>query len=109
MDELAFATIVDFLGGVEIENTRVQGERVVSFLRSLEGQPQSLLEAQGTILEALVEQASALETPMEITTLTELIPEHVYLSEELPTAVGRLAPFMPPKPDSVYILLEGPD
>lgn len=104
-DETAFASAVDYLGGVEIGGANLDGESVVAFLSLSWEKPETLLNNQALILEALVPKALASSPTPELSELAELIPEHVYLSWDVTEAVALMNPLRDIDPENIFFIL----
>jgi hypothetical protein len=104
-DETAFASAVNYLGGVEIEGAELDGESVLAFLSLSWEKPGVLLSNQALLLEALVPRALTSAPSPELTELIELIPEHVYLSLDVTDAVSLLTPLREISPDNIFFIL----
>jgi hypothetical protein len=110
MDETAFATGVDVLGGADLGGTRLQGEQVLAFLRILQTNPEALLAAQSEVLLALRPGLQDLGPTPDISRLAVLHPEHVYLSLDEQQLAALVAPMMPFEAASIHVgtLLDQP-
>lgn len=104
-DETAFASAVNYLGGVEIEGKSLDGESVIAFLSLSWEKPEILLNNQALLLEALVPKALASSPTPELTDLAELIPEHVYISLDVTEAVALMNPLRKISPDNIFFIL----
>jgi hypothetical protein len=111
LDDLAFARIIDFLGGAELPGGIYSGEAVLRLLDPLDQDPSALLEAQIEVLGALAPKAFPPTLPMEVSDFTALIPGHLQLSSEPQEAFALLAPLLAVKEENVHVLplfAEGP-
>ncbi len=110
MDEAAFATAVDVLGGADLGGTRLQGEEVLAFLRLLQTKPEALLAAQSELLLALRPGLQDLGPTPDISQLEALHPEHVYLSLDKQQLSALIAPMLPFQAASIRVgtLLDQP-
>ncbi len=104
-DDIAFASIINYLGGVDIEGAKFDGESVLAFLSLSGDKPEILLNNQALILEALVPQALSSAPSPELTQLIELIPEHVYISQDVTDAVALLTPLREISPENIFFIL----
>jgi hypothetical protein len=107
LDEFAFSSAIDFLNGVQIDETIIAGEQVIAFQSLMLDDPLSLLYTQSEILQALTSQAARLGTSLELTELIELVPEHAYVSQETVQALALVIPILPIDPDLIHINLVG--
>jgi hypothetical protein len=110
MDEAAFATAVDVLGGADLGGTRLQGEQVLAFLRLLQTKPEALLAAQAELLLALRPGLQDLGPTPDISQLEALHPEHVHLSLDKQQLAALVAPMLPFEAASIRVgtLLDQP-
>jgi hypothetical protein len=104
-DEVAFSSAVNYLGGVDLEGAKLDGESVLGFLSLSWQKPEILLNNQALILEALIPRAIAVAPSPELTELVELIPDHVYISQDVTDAVSMLTPLRDINPDNVFFIL----
>jgi hypothetical protein len=103
LDEVAFATLVDYVGGVTLEGSHLDGLQVVGVLRLLADQPQALLATQRGVLLALSSQAHLLGSSPDATSLIDLIPSHAYCSTPPQQVVAMVLPLLPLEPTSVFL------
>ena len=80
LDEEGFAALIDYMGGIELGDEKLDGAAAVGALGLLQGEALSALKLQARLLEALAARAPALGRTPEITPLTALIPDHAYSS-----------------------------
>jgi hypothetical protein len=95
MDEHAFASAVDVLGGVDLGGTLLDGEQVLAFLRLLQAKPEALLAAQAELLLALRPALQDLGPTPDISELEQLHPKHVALSLKPQQLAALVAPMLP--------------
>ena len=95
MDETAFATAVDVLGGADLGGTLLDGEEVLAFLRLLQTKPEALLAAQAELLLALRPALQDLGPTPDISELEQLHPKHVSLSLKPQQLAALVAPMLP--------------
>jgi hypothetical protein len=105
LDEVAFAALVDYLGGVELSGVQLDGQEVIAFLDLIARDPAASLQAQASILEPLSQQAPRIGDTLDLTPLTELMPEHGYLSVPAQELVGMVAPLLPIDPELIFVQL----
>ncbi|MGD2253245.1 MAG: hypothetical protein PVF70_10070 [Anaerolineales bacterium] len=103
LDEVAFATLVDYVGGVTLEGAELDGSQVVGVLRLLADQPQASLATQRGVLLALISKAHLLGSSPDATHLIDLIPSHAYCSAPPQQVVAMLLPLLPLEPTSVFL------
>jgi hypothetical protein len=103
LDEVAFATLVDYVGGVTLEGSQLDGIQVVGVLRLLADQPQASLATQRGVLLALSSKAHLLGSSPDATSLIDLIPSHAYCSMPPQQVVSMLLPLLPLEPTSVFL------
>jgi len=97
-DEAAFTTLIDELHGLDLNGAELDGNQVVAVLRSLYQNPAGLLTSQEQFLISLAQRAAQPAGQVDLTRLTELIPEHAYTSvppQDLITLYLRLLPLGP--------------
>ena len=103
MDETAFAALVDFAGGVDLNGTLFAGDQVLGFLSLVQDQPDAILAAQSRLIEALVQRLPALGPTPDATSLLGLVPEHAHLSLPVSQLLAMLAPLTPVDPAEVHV------
>jgi hypothetical protein len=110
MDEAAFGTAVNVLGGADLGGTRLRGEEVLAFLRLLQTKPEALLAAQAELLLALRPGLQDLGPTPDISQLERLYPEHVQLSLDVQQLAALVAPMLPFEAASIRVgtLLDQP-
>lgn len=102
MDKVAFAGLVDYLGGTRLNNDVMDGKSATAVLEMLVDQPEAALTMQQTMLASLADQASKLSSTPELTPLMGQIPDHAYTSlppAELATIAIPLLPITPAQID----------
>lgn len=105
MDEQAFSSVIDFAGGVILETTALGGDQVMSVLRFLVEKPETSLEVQLRLLNALRLQASTIGSTPDLSPLIDLIPEHAYCSIEPVRVVAMTAGLLPLDPAAIHVEL----
>lgn len=105
MDNAAFASIVDYLGGVELNGTGFSGPQVLGVLSLVGDDPQALLATQSHLLEALVQKLPSLGETPDVSPIQALVPEHIHLTIPVSQVIGLVAPLLPIEPSSVYVSL----
>ena len=105
IDEIAFAAIVDYLGGIEIRGNALNGEGVLTLLSLYWEQPTLLLENQATIIRALIPKALNLPESPELTDLFNLVPTHAFLSMDISTTVAKIYPLREINLESVFLIM----
>jgi anionic cell wall polymer biosynthesis LytR-Cps2A-Psr (LCP) family protein len=81
LDEVGFASLIDFLDGITLTGNYMDGPTVISALRVFYEDPLISLEAQGKVLRALANRVGTLGESPNLTPLFNLIPNHAYTSE----------------------------
>ncbi len=81
LDEVGYASLIEFLEGITLTGNYMDGPTVISALRVFYDDPLISLEAQAKILRALAERVETLGASPNLTSLFNLIPEHAYTSE----------------------------
>jgi hypothetical protein len=104
-DDIAFASAVNYLGGVDIEGAAFDGESILAFLSLSWNKPDILLNNQALILEALIPEALSVAPSPEFTELIELIPEHVHISLDVTDAVAMLTPLREISQENIFLIL----
>ena len=97
-DETAFIALIDELHGLDLNGATLEGDQVVAVLRTLYQNPAGLLTTQEQFLIALARRATEPASQVDLTRLSELIPEHAYTSvppQDLFTLYMRLLPLGP--------------
>lgn len=102
LDRHAFAALIDYLGGLELNGAHLDGLEVAAALDILAGDPHALLTAQTRVLLAMTPRASLLGASPDITPLLALIPSHIYLSDSVALAIGLASPLLPIDPSRVH-------
>ncbi len=105
MDQTAFAALVDYLGGVELNGSSFGGNQVLGVLSLVGDDPQAMLSTQAHLLGALVTKLPALSETPDLSPVQSLIPEHMHLSLPLSQLFGLISPLLPVEPGSVYVNL----
>jgi len=105
LDEQGFAGLVDFLGGLPINEAVFSGHEVLGIISLTDGDPAANLALQQRLLAAMAERASQLGEAPEVTSLVELMPTHFRPSVTLNELVGLIAPLMPFQPETTHIEL----
>ncbi len=105
LDNAAFAAIVDYLGGVELNGTSFSGPQVLGVLSLVGDDPKALLASQSHLLEALVQKLPSLGETPDVSPIQALVPEHIHLSIPVSQLLGLIAPLLPVEPSSVYVNL----
>jgi hypothetical protein len=103
LDHTAFATAIDFVGGVTINDATFTGQEVLGILSLSRDDPESDMLLQRRLLEAMAAGADLVGDSAEITALVQLQPDHLYLSLDLPQMVGLVAPLLPIQPATTHI------
>jgi hypothetical protein len=108
LDPIAFAGLVDFVGGVRLDDPELMtGMQAAASIGRLKGQPEEMLMTQASMLQDLVGRAAALESTPDLTPLLEQIPEHAYSSLPAVGLVSNFSAMLPINPERVHIQLLG--
>jgi hypothetical protein len=103
LDEVGFAELIDFMGGIRLNNEQLDGMTALGVLQLLYEQPGASLAMQAKILEALSMNAPSLGMTPELTPIMELIPEHALTTLPAPQLTTLVVPLLPLSPDRVII------
>ena len=103
MDEIFFAELVDYVGGVPSGEDIISGQEAVAAQRLLSGEPSALQLMQKRMLEILRFKLPLLDLSTPITSLTDLIPEHCVVTIEPAQLIYMASPLMPIKPETIRI------
>jgi len=103
LDRQAFSALVDYLGGLDLSGTRLDGAQTIAVLDLLMDDPASLLATQSRVLEAMAERAPLIGGTPDLTPLIALIPDHAYLSIPANEAAALAAPLLPISPATTHI------
>ena len=109
LDEVAFTSLVNYVGGVELAGALLDGKSVLDFLSVAWLNPDLLLENQAMIIKGILPRALGLAPSPELTELIQLIPEHAYISLDVTDAVGLISPLRKITSENVFFILLGPD
>jgi hypothetical protein len=109
LDEHAFAELLDYMGGVDLDGELLDGASVIGSLRLTYGNPQASLLLQTRILEKLRTTVHHIGTTPELTPLTALTPIHAYTSPSPPELATLAIPFLPLDPALISITTWRPD
>lgn len=103
LDEVGFAAVVDYLGGIVLNGAPFDGQAVLGILSLTAEDPSANLDTQKRLLEAMSRQATLLGPTPEITPLVELVPTHLYLSTSINQMVMLVLPALPIEPETTHI------
>ena len=98
LDEEGFAELIDYVGGVMLDNQELSGRAAVGALSLLKDQPIASLRMQARLISSLTENAASIGTTPELTSLTALVPDHAYTSPspyQLASLGSQLLPIDP--------------
>jgi hypothetical protein len=102
LDRQGFATVVDYLGGIELNDAPLDGAQVTAVLDLLAEDPAASTVSQQRVLEAMVIRAEALGDSPDITPLAALLPDHARLSSPLAETIALAAPLLPLQASAVH-------
>jgi len=103
MDETAFASLIDYLGGVDLNNTIFSGNEVLGFLSLVIDEPEASLASQARLIEAMVQRLPALGALPDLGPLPGLVPDHAHLSLPVNQLLGILSPLLPVDPAKIHV------
>ncbi len=103
MDETAFAALVDFVGGVELNGTTFGGNEVLGFLSLVMEEPEASLASQSRLIEAMVRHLPSLGALPDVSPLQWLVPDHAHLTLPVNQMIGLLSPLLPVDPTEVHV------
>lgn len=103
VDETAFAALVDYVGGVELNGTTFSGNEVLGFLSLVQGESDATLASQSRLIEAMIQRLPALGSAPDTVPLQGLVPQHAHLSLPLNHLLGLLGPLLPVDPAEVHV------
>ncbi len=107
MDETAFAALVDFVGGVDLNGTIFGGQRGARVSQPGEDEPEATLTSQSRLIEAMVERLPALGAAPGCEPASGLVPDHAHLSlpvsQLLGAALARCCPSIRPRSTSSLV------
>ena len=103
LDEQGFAVLLDYFGGVDLDDQHLDGSSVIGSLRLTYENPQAALRLQARVLESLKLKVQSLGTTPELTMLTSLSPIHAYTSPSPPELTTLAIPLLPLNPELISI------
>jgi hypothetical protein len=103
LDQQAYATVIDFAGGIELNGSRLTGQQVISVLSLVEDDPRSLLRTQEQLLQAMALRAPGPASSPDIAPLLSLLPDHASLSVSVSTFTNLLMPVLSLDPQDIHI------
>jgi hypothetical protein len=103
MDETAFAALLDYLDGVELNGTTFSGIEVLGFLSLVAEEPEASLVSQSRLIEAMVQRLSSLGAVPDVSPLLGLVPDHAHLSLPVNQLLGLLSPLLPVDPTEIHV------
>lgn len=109
MDAEAFASLIDFTGGINFDGSHLSGAEVNSLLERLGDQPDAQLKMQARVLRALAARSSDLGSTPDLTPLLAQIPEHAHTSLPAVTLISNLSPLLPLSEGDIHIQLLAQD
>ena len=102
-DETAFIALIDELHGVDLNGATIEGDQVVAVLRTLYQNPAGLLTTQEQFLIALARRATEPASQVDLTRLTNLIPDHAYTSVPPQDLITLYLQLLPLGPSSILV------
>jgi hypothetical protein len=109
LDEHGFAVLIDYFGGINLDNQHLDGSSVVGSLRLTYGNPPAALKLQARVLDRLRDRVEAIGTTPELTVLTSLSPIHAVTSPSPPELATLAIPLLPLDPSLISITTWEPD
>ena len=103
MDDAAFAGLIDYLGGVDLNGTTFSGNEVLGFLSLVVEEPEASLASQSRLIEAMTQRLPDLGAAPEVTPLLGLVPDHAHLSLPVDQLLGMLSPLLPVDPAEIHV------
>jgi hypothetical protein len=103
LDEVGYASLIDYLEGITLTGNYMDGPTVISALRVFYDDPLISLEAQAKVLRALAERVDTLGSSPNLTPLFNLIPEHAYTSEPASVVAVTFGLLLPLRPEAIRI------
>ncbi|MEJ2607757.1 MAG: hypothetical protein P8Z41_13915 [Anaerolineales bacterium] len=103
LDEVGYASLIDYLEGITLTGNYMDGPTVISALRVFYDDPLISLEAQSKVLRALAERVEILGGSPNLTPLFNLIPEHAYTSESPSVVAVTFGLLLPLRSDAIHI------
>jgi hypothetical protein len=104
LDEHGFAVLLDYFGGVDLDDQLLDGSSLIGSLRLTYENPQAALKLQARVLESLRNQVGLIGTTPELTPLTSLSPIHAYTSPSPPELATLAIPLLPLAPENITII-----
>jgi hypothetical protein len=109
LDEHGFAVLLDYFGGINLDDQHLDGSSVIGSLRLTYGNPQAALKLQARILDGLRDRVDMIGTTPELTVLTSLSPVHAFTSPSPPELATIAIPLLPLDPSLISITTWAPD
>jgi len=103
MDDTAFASLIDYLGGVDLNSTTFSGNEVLGFLSLVVDEPEASLASQSRLIEAMIQRLPDLGAAPDVTSLLSLVPGHAHLSLPVDQLLGTLSPLLPVNPAEIHV------
>jgi hypothetical protein len=103
LDETAFAALVDYMGGVDLNGATFSGNQVLGVLGLVNEQPDAALATQARLVEEIGNRLPSLGSSPDLTPLRGLLPDHVFLSIPEADLQNLLQPLLPIEPGSVIV------
>ena len=104
LDEHGFAALLDYFGGVDLDDQLLEGSSIIGSLRLTYENPQASLRLQTRILESLRNRVNQIGSTPELTPLTSLSPIHAYTSPSPPELATLAIPLLPLAPENITII-----
>jgi hypothetical protein len=103
-DEIAFAELINFLGGIEFNGVHIQGNAVAAFLDVIAEDPAISIRTQQAVLISIIEKVYLLDEPFDTTPLLPLMPDHAYSSVSIQELIATFyMPLAPLEPGDIQV------
>jgi hypothetical protein len=103
-DEIAFAELINFLGGIEFNNEHILGNVMVAFLDVVAEDPTISISTQQKVLVAMVAEIYKLDEPFDPSPLLPLMPDHAYSSVSIQELIATFyLPISPLEPGDIQV------
>jgi hypothetical protein len=103
LDDQGFASLIDYLGGLELEGSVLNGKDISALQALLAADPAASLSTQAEILKALAARSAVVGSTPDLTPLISLLPDHAWSSRSVSELVALAAPLLPLDPNLIHI------
>lgn len=87
VDDIAMIEIIDFLGGIEVNDRRVKGALAISSFPLPQEDPSASLDGQTRLLDRICQQANLLLPSADLRKILNLIPDHIQTDADIFQAI----------------------